>query len=65
MFNVLIDQIKHLDNFSIESYCAGQVYVTNEIIQFSERKLIDKNRCEWFLNTIAAVHSMLRKYDAV
>ena len=27
-----IDQIEHIDNFSIKSYCVGQVFVTNEII---------------------------------
>ena len=42
MFTVSIDHIEHLDNLSIQSYCVGQVYVTYEIIQFSEQKLIDK-----------------------
>ena len=66
MFAVLIDQIEHLDNFStLQTYCVGQVYLTNEIIQFSERKVIDKNRCEWSFNTIAPANSMLRQYDAV
>ena len=65
MFTVLIDQIEHLDNSSIKSYCVGQVYVTNEIIQFSERKLIDKVRCEWSFNAIALAAFMLRRYDAV
>ena len=49
----------------MQSYCVGQVYVINEIIQFSERKLIDKNRCEWSFNTIAPVNSMLWQYNAV
>ena len=65
MFTVLIDQIEDLDNFSIQSYCVGQVNETNEIIQFSKQKLIDQNRCEWFSNTVAPVNSMLRQYDAV
>ena len=52
MFNVLIDQIEHLNNSSIQSYFVGQICVTNEIIQFSERKLIDKSRCEMSFNTI-------------
>ena len=65
MFIVLIDQIEHLDDSSTQNYCVGQVYVTNEIIQFSEQKLIDKNKCEWSLNTIAPSNSMLRQYDAV
>ena len=63
-FTVRID-IEHFDNSSTQSYCAGQVYVTNEIVQFSERKLIDKNRCEWSFNTIAPANSMLRQNDAV
>ena len=37
--------------------------MTNEIIQFSEQKLIDKNRCEWSFSSIAPATSMLRKYD--
>ena len=61
MFTVLIDQIEHLDNFSTQSFCVKQIYVTNEIIQFSE--LIDKNRCEWSFPTIAPVKSMLRQYN--
>ena len=65
MFTGLIDQIAHLNNSTIQSYCVGQVYVTNEIIQFGERKLIDKNRCEWSFNTIAPANSMLRQYNAV
>ena len=44
MLTVLIDQIEHLNNFSIQSYCVGQVCVTNEIIQLNELKLNDKNR---------------------
>ena len=32
-----IYQIEHLKNSSVLSYCVGQAYVTNEIIQFSER----------------------------
>ena len=43
MFIALNDQIELLDNSSILSYCVRQVYVTNKIIQSSERKLIDKN----------------------
>ena len=46
MFAVLINQIEHLSNSSIRSYCVGQVYVTNEIIQLSEQKLINKNKYE-------------------
>ena len=45
MLTVIIDQIDYRDNSAKQSYCVGQVYVTNEIIQFSEQKLIDK-RCE-------------------
>ena len=39
MFTDLIDQIEHFNNFS--THCVVQVYVTTEIIQFSERKLVD------------------------
>ena len=42
MFTVLIDQTEQLNNSPIQSYCVGQVYVTNKIVQFSEQKLIDK-----------------------
>ena len=65
MLTVLIDQIEHLDNFSMRSYYVRQLYGTNEIIQFSERKLIDINRCEWSFNAIAPTNSILRQYDAV
>ena len=65
MFTVLIDQIEHLDSFFIQSYCVGQVYRINGTIQFSERKLNERNRCEWSSNTIAPANSMLRQYDAV
>ena len=65
MFSVLIDQIEYINNFSIKSCCVGQVYVINEIIQFSEQKLIDKNMCEWSFNTIAVANFMLRHCDAV
>ena len=58
MFAVLIGQIEHLDSSSIRSYCVGQVYVTNEIIQFNEQKLIDKIRCEWCFNSIPPANSM-------
>ena len=65
MFTVLIDQIEHLNNSSIQSYCVGLVYETNEIIQFNEQKLIDKNRCKCFFDTIAPANSMIRQYDVV
>ena len=48
MFTILFNQIEHLDNFSIQSYCVEQFYLTNEIIQFSERKLINKSGFEWY-----------------
>ena len=53
MFTVLIDQIEHLNDLFIQSYYVGQVYVTNEIIRFNERKLVDKNIYKWSFNTIA------------
>ena len=66
MLTALIDQIEQLDNISsAQSYFVRLVYVTNEIIQFSERKLIDKNRCEWSFNTIASANCTLRQYVAV
>ena len=66
MFTVLNDQIEHLDNSSIQSYCVGKVFVTNEIIQFSEQKLVDKNSCEWSFYSITPANSMLRQcYAAV
>ena len=58
MFAVLIGQIEHLDSSSVRSYCVGQVYVTNEIIQFNEQKFIDKIRCEWCFNAIPPANSM-------
>ena len=64
MLAVAIDQIGHLNNFFIQSYYAGQVYVTNEIIHFSEQNLTDENRCEWSFNAIALANSILRRYDA-
>ena len=60
MFTVLIDHIEHLHDSSSQSYCVGQVNVTNEMIQFSERKLIYRNRCKRTFNTIALSNSMLR-----
>ena len=65
MFTVLIEQIKHFDKSSIHSNCVGQVNVTNEITQFSEQKLNDENRCEWFFNAIAPATSVLKQCDAV
>ena len=59
MFIVLIEQIEHLDNSSIQSYFVGQVYETNEIIQFCDRELIDKSRCELSFNAIAPASFML------
>ena len=60
MFIVMIDQIEHLNNFSIQSYFVEQDYVTNELIQYSEQKLIDKNWCEWSfkLTQFAPTNSM-------
>ena len=46
-------------------YKVGQVYAVNEIIQLSEQKLIDKNRCEWSFNTLAPTNSILRQYDTL
>ena len=46
-------------------YCVDQVYGTNEINQFRERKLTDIHSCEWSLNTTAPANSMLRQYDTV
>ena len=40
MLTDLINQIEYLNNSS--THCVVQVYVTTEIIQFSEQKLIDK-----------------------
>ena len=63
MFTVLIDQIEHHNNSVIQNYCVGQVYVTNEIIQFSERKLIDKNSVNGllaqFLQSISCLGNMM------
>ena len=36
-----------------------------KIILFSERKMIDKNSCEWSFNTIVPANSMLKQYDTV
>ena len=44
-------------------YCVGQIYVTNETSQLSERKLIDIHSCEWSLTANAQANSMLRQYD--
>ena len=57
MFTVLIDQIEHFNNFFIQSCCVGHVK-TNEIIQFSEQKLIDKNKCKSTFIAIAPAYSM-------
>ena len=65
MFPVSNDQIEHLDNSFIKSYCVGQVYVANKIMHFGEQKLINKYKCEWSFSTIAPANSMLRQYDAV
>ena len=56
MFIVLIE---HLDNSSTQSYFVGQVYETNEIIQFCDRKLIDKSRYELSFNAITPANFML------
>ena len=40
--------------------------LTNEIVQFSERKLIDINNSKWSFNTIVSpANSMLKQYDTV
>ena len=65
MFTALINQIAHRGKSSVQSYCVGQIYVTNEIIQFIDRKLININGCEWSFNTIATANFILRHYDTV
>ena len=66
MFTVLVDQIEYLENFFVSYKVIVSVQSMRQmIIQFSERKLIDQNRCEWSFNAISPVNSMLRRYDAV
>ena len=63
MFTILIDQINDLARrTSKQNHCVGQVYVENEITQFSKRKLIYANSCEWCLSCIAPVNCIAINY---